>query len=102
MTDLHHPDASVQAQLANGAKVDVFMGWQLDPAHAGCSTAYYSGYRDESPGDGASAELVQTEVPHQLQIPIERARHVGAAAAGDGHGRGDHRGRAGRPWSNTG
>lgn len=62
-TDLHHPDASAHAQAANTAQADVYLGLRLDPASAGCRTAYYAGYRDESPGGRRLAELIQREVP---------------------------------------
>ncbi len=56
---LHH-DGSVQAAAANAARVDVYVGLRLDPVHARCSVAYYSGFRYESAGGRHLAELVHT------------------------------------------
>lgn len=69
VTSLHHPSGSVQAQQANSAEVDVYLGLRLDPSAAGCWTAYYSGYRDESPGGHRLAQLVQDELPKCLGVP---------------------------------
>ncbi len=63
VTELHHPDASAHALGANTVEADVYLGLRLDPAARGCRTAYYAGYRDESPGGRRLAELIQREVP---------------------------------------
>ena len=69
VTELHHPEGSVQAHEANNAEVDVYVGLRLEPAHQGCRTAYYAGYRFESPGGRRLAEMVQHHVPDRLGIP---------------------------------
>jgi N-acetylmuramoyl-L-alanine amidase len=68
VTELHHPDESVQAQAANAGGVDLYLGLRLDLEVAGCSAAYYSGYRFESAGGRGLAELVQLHVPPALGI----------------------------------
>ncbi|MHB8220178.1 MAG: N-acetylmuramoyl-L-alanine amidase [Acidimicrobiales bacterium] len=69
VTPLHHPDESVQAQRANTAGVDAYLGLRLDPDRAGCTTLYYGNERYESPGGRRLAELVQSEVPPVLHLP---------------------------------
>jgi N-acetylmuramoyl-L-alanine amidase len=68
VTAMHHPDDSVQAQEANAGRADVLVGLRLDPEAVGCTTAYYAGYRTESPGGRRLAELVQGMVPRALGI----------------------------------
>jgi len=68
VTALHHPDGSAQARQANAAGADVYVGLRVEPHTAGCSTAYYAGYRTESPGGRRLAELVQGLVPQALGI----------------------------------
>ncbi|HUI04661.1 MAG TPA: peptidoglycan-binding protein [Acidimicrobiales bacterium] len=55
---LLHPDGSMRAAAANEARADVYLGLRLDPDHAQCMAAYYSGYRFESAGGRRLAELV--------------------------------------------
>jgi N-acetylmuramoyl-L-alanine amidase len=69
VTSLHHPDGSVQAAESNAAGVDVYVGLGLSGATTGCSTAYYSGYRYESPGGRRLAELTQDRLPGALGVP---------------------------------
>jgi N-acetylmuramoyl-L-alanine amidase len=69
VTELHHPDGSTQALQANGAAVDAYLGLRLDPAEPGCGTAFYAGYRYESPGGRRLAELVQQAVPGAVGVP---------------------------------
>ncbi len=69
VTSLHHPDGSAQAGEANAVGADVYVGLRLDPDRPGCSTAYYAGYRYESPGGRRLAELVQAEIPPALVVP---------------------------------
>jgi N-acetylmuramoyl-L-alanine amidase len=69
ITALHHPDGSTQARQANAAGADVYIGLRVEPHTSGCSTAYYAGYRTESPGGRRLAELVQDTVPAALAIP---------------------------------
>jgi N-acetylmuramoyl-L-alanine amidase len=54
-----HPEGSVQAEQANTAQVEVFLGLRLDPEMARCTAAYYSGFQYESTGGKRLAELVQ-------------------------------------------
>jgi len=69
VTSLQHPDGSAQARQANAAGADVYLGLRLDPDALGCSTSFFSGYRNESPGGRRLAELVQETVPKSLGIP---------------------------------
>ncbi len=69
VTTLHHPDGSAQAQQANDAGVDVYLGLRLDPDRPGALAAFYSGYRDESVGARLLAEAVQRTVPATLGVP---------------------------------
>jgi N-acetylmuramoyl-L-alanine amidase len=74
VTEIHHPDGSAQAAQANGAGVDAYLGLRLDPDRPGCSTAYYAGYRYESPGGRRLAELVQASLPAAIGVP-DRGTH---------------------------
>jgi len=65
---MHHPDDSIQAREANAGEADVLVGLRLDPDALGCTTAYYAGYRTESPGGRRLAEFVQELVPPSLDI----------------------------------
>lgn len=55
-----HPDGSAQAEQANTAGAEVYLGLRLDPDHPTCTAAYYSGYQFESAGGRRLAELVQS------------------------------------------
>ena len=68
VSELHHPDDAVQAKEANELDVDVFVGLRLNPSLSACTTAYWSGTHDESPGGRRLAELVQTAVPPSLGV----------------------------------
>jgi N-acetylmuramoyl-L-alanine amidase len=68
VTQFHHPDPSTHAQSANAAEAEVYLGMRLDPMAEGCRTAYYAGYRDESPGGHRLADMVQAHVPAALGI----------------------------------
>ena len=68
VTELHHPDDTVQAKEANELGVDVFVGLRLNPSTSGCRTAYWAGRHDESPGGRRLAELVQADVARALDI----------------------------------
>ena len=68
VTELHHPDDTVQAKEANELEVDVFVGLRLNPSTSGCRTAFWSGRHDESLGGRRLAELVQAEVSRALEI----------------------------------
>ncbi len=54
-----HPDGSAQAEQANTAGVEVYLGLRLDPDRPTCEAAYYAGYQYESAGGRLLAELVQ-------------------------------------------
>jgi N-acetylmuramoyl-L-alanine amidase len=68
VTELHHPDDTVQAREANELGVDVFVGLRLNPTASACRTAFWSGTHDESPGGRRLAELVQLAVPGALDV----------------------------------
>lgn len=68
VTAMHHPDDSAQAREANAGLADALVGLRLDPDARGCTTAYYAGYRTESPGGRRLAELVQQRIPRSLGI----------------------------------
>ena len=68
-----HPDGSAQAERANAAEVDVYIGVRLDPERTRCRAAYYSGYSYESPSGRRLAELVGALVAPALGIPSEGA-----------------------------
>ena len=74
VVDLHHPEGSTQAQEANAAGVDLYVGVRLDPAVQGCATAFYSGYRYESPGGRRLAEIIQAHVTADLSVPDRGTR----------------------------
>lgn len=69
VTTLHHPNGSALAAQANAAGIEVYIGLRLDPAIPGCMTAYYAGYRDESPGGHRLAQLINDHVPRMLGVP---------------------------------
>ncbi len=68
VSELHHPDDAVQAKEANELDVDVFVGLRLNPSLSSCTTAYWAGRHDESPGGRRLAELVQAAVPAALGV----------------------------------
>ena len=68
VTELHHPDDSIQAREANELGVDVFVGLRLNPAASSCQTAFWAGRHDESPGGRRLAEMVQGAVPEALGL----------------------------------
>ncbi len=74
-----HPDGSAQAEQANTAGVEVYLGLRLDPDHAGCSAAYYSGYQYESAGGRRLAELVQAQAAPALGVAPEGAKGMSLA-----------------------
>lgn len=69
-----HRDGSVQAEQANMAGVEVYLGLRLDPERPRCAAAYYSGFQYESPGGRHLAELVQALVAAALGVAPEGAR----------------------------
>ena len=88
VTELHHPDDTVQAKEANQLAVDVFVGLRLNPTASACRTAFWSGTHDESPGGRRLAELVQRTVPgalgvadagvHGMSVPLLRETQMPA------------------------
>jgi N-acetylmuramoyl-L-alanine amidase len=64
-----HPDGAVQAEQANVAGVEVYLGLRLDPEGPRCAAAYYAGYQYESPGGRRLAELVQALSAAALGVP---------------------------------
>lgn len=68
VSQLHHPDDSVQAQEANRHKADVYLGLRLNPGRLGCSSAYYAGYKYESLGGSKLASLIQSMLPDRIGI----------------------------------
>lgn len=69
-----HRDGSVQADQANKAGVEVYLGVRLDPERSRCTAAYYSGYQYESPGGRHLAELAQALGAAALGVPPEGAQ----------------------------
>lgn len=65
---LQHPDPSRQAAEANAAEVDCVISLQLDADRADCTTAFYRGFRYESPVSRRLAELVQAALPAALSL----------------------------------
>ncbi|HMK62773.1 MAG TPA: peptidoglycan-binding protein [Acidimicrobiales bacterium] len=56
---ISHPDGSVQAEQANTAGVEVYLGLRLDPERAQVTVSYYAGYQYESAGGRRLADLVR-------------------------------------------
>ena len=65
---LWDPDGSAQAGAANEAEVDAYLGFSLVPDRPGLSTAYYSGFRYESPAGRELAGLVQAAAAPALGV----------------------------------
>jgi N-acetylmuramoyl-L-alanine amidase len=68
-----HPEGSAQAEQANTAGVEVYLGLRLDPGRERCAAAYYAGYQYESPGGRRLAELVQALGAAALGVAPEGA-----------------------------
>lgn len=68
VTVVHHPDQSEQANEANLAGGDVFVGLRLEAGGEGCTCAHYAGHAYESAGGRRLAQLVQSAVPAALGI----------------------------------
>jgi len=66
---LWDPDGSAQASAANEAEVDVYLGFSLVPERPGLTTAYYSGFRYESPAGRELATLVQASAVPAFGVP---------------------------------
>lgn len=69
-----HPEGSAQAEQANTAGAEVYLGLHLNPEVSGCSAAYYSGYRYESAGGRRLAELVQALAATALGVKAAGAK----------------------------
>ena len=63
VTLLGHPDESAQAQEANIAQIDAFIGLRLTVATLSCNVSYWSGYAAESLRGRELAMAVVAEVP---------------------------------------
>ncbi|HLX89587.1 MAG TPA: peptidoglycan-binding protein [Acidimicrobiales bacterium] len=74
-----HREGSVQAELANTAAVEVYLGLRLDPEGSRCRSAYYSGFQYESPGGRRLAELVQALAASALGLAPEGAQGMALA-----------------------
>ncbi len=59
VVQLHHPDDSQLALLANATHADVFIGLRVQPDQEICEISYYAGYRYESSSGKRLAQLVQ-------------------------------------------
>lgn len=68
---LHQPDESVQADNANVAGADCFIGLQLEPERHGVRAVYYRGYRYESEPSRHLAELVAPRAAAALGLEDE-------------------------------
>jgi N-acetylmuramoyl-L-alanine amidase len=66
-----HHDESDQADAANAASADCFVGLRLDPERKGVRTIYYRGYRYESETSKHLAELVAERVTATLDLMHE-------------------------------
>lgn len=69
----HHPDESEQADAANTAGADCYVGLHLDPQLTGVRTIYYKGYRYESEASKHLAQLVASRVSQVLELPAQGA-----------------------------
>jgi len=65
---ISHPEGSEQADQANTAGVEVYLGLRLDPERAEINVSYYSGYRYESAGGRYLAELVRDTAAAALGV----------------------------------
>ncbi|HMK62003.1 MAG TPA: peptidoglycan-binding protein, partial [Acidimicrobiales bacterium] len=65
---ISHPEGSDQADQANNADVEVYLGFRLDPEGAEVDVSYYSGYRYESAGGRYLAELVRDTAAAALGV----------------------------------
>jgi N-acetylmuramoyl-L-alanine amidase len=66
--ELHHPDQSYLAAEANAAQVTCVLFFELDAESTICSSAYYRGYRYESPASKRLAQLIQASLPAALDL----------------------------------
>lgn len=65
----HHPEESEQADAANTAEADCYVGLRLEPDLTGVRTHFYRGYRYESETSRHLAELVSGAVAAAIELP---------------------------------
>jgi len=76
---LLHPNGSRLAADANTASVDLYLGLRVNADQPGSATAYYEGFRYQSPGGRRLAELVQEIVPGILGLADHGAKGMSVA-----------------------
>ena len=59
---IHHPDDTEQAEAANAAEADCYVGLRLDPERRGVRTVFYRGYRYESETSKRLAALITARI----------------------------------------
>ncbi|MGD0439907.1 MAG: peptidoglycan-binding protein [Acidimicrobiales bacterium] len=67
--ELHDPDPFAQAQAANTAQVDCYIGLRLEPGHESVKTYFYRGFRYESAASRRLAELLLEAAAGRLELP---------------------------------
>jgi hypothetical protein len=67
--ELHDPDPLAQAQAANTAQVDCYVGLRLEPNHDSVKTYFYRGFRYESAASRHLAELLLQAAANWLDMP---------------------------------
>ena len=65
---LQDPSTSRSAAIVNNAGAHACLGLRIDPDCQHCMTAFYAGYRYESPGGKRLAQLVQTYVVQAIDV----------------------------------
>ncbi|MGH9297095.1 MAG: peptidoglycan-binding protein, partial [Acidimicrobiales bacterium] len=68
---VHHPDDSEQADAANTADADCYVGLRISPGQPGVRTFYYRGYRYESVTSKHLAEILSRHLTRALGLPDE-------------------------------
>ncbi len=63
-----HPDGSQQAHTANASEATAFVSVVLAPGQDGVASAYYRGFRYESPGGRHLAQLLQVHLPPAVGV----------------------------------
>ena len=66
--ELHDPDPLAQAQAANTAQADCYVGLRLEPSHGSVKTYFYRGFRYESAASRHLAELLVKAVAARLDL----------------------------------
>ncbi len=67
--ELHDPDPFAQAQAANTAQADCYIGLRLEPSHESVKTYFYRGFRYESAASRHLAELLLQAAASWLDMP---------------------------------